>query len=113
APDLGRTIDRPCIVGTRCALDPRLRDADVNLVTTGPADTKDARAGLGAPATTRATGFLPHDDDAQFIPDRAGLYRFKRDGLTQFIAVNASAARAGAIAPPPDVAPTARSGLAD
>src|SRR5439155_11735242 len=90
APDLGRTIHNPCIVGTSCALDPRLIGADVNLVTVRPEET----LGVSAPAGQA------YDD--QFIPDRTGLYRFKRNGLTQLIAVNAPAARARAVAAAPD-----------
>jgi len=105
APDLGRTIDKPCIVGRSCAFDPRLLGADVTLVSLHSADTNDAKAAARrALARPRATGLLPQGYDEQFIPDRAGLYRFKRDGLTQFVAVNAPAARASAIVAPSDAA---------
>jgi uncharacterized membrane protein len=97
APDLGRSIDRPCIVGTSCTLDPRLRDAEVHRVTVGPAGTENTQA-------------VPHD--APFTPDRAGLYRVKGNGLTRFIAVNAPATRASAVAPH-DVSPGPRSRLTD
>ncbi len=36
----------------------------------------------------RAAGFLPQGYEAQFMPDRTGLYRLKRDSLTRFVAVN-------------------------
>src|SRR4029077_16552926 len=71
----------------------------------GPADTKAAQAALGP--TEAAIEILSRGEDAQFIPDRAGLYRFKRAGLTQLIAVNAPAASVDAMAPPD----FARSGL--
>jgi uncharacterized protein YegL len=95
APDLGRTIHNPCIVGVSCALDPRLIGAEVNLVTVRPEQADDAKT----PSVSAPAG-QTYDD--QFIPDRTGLYRFKRNGLTQLIAVNAPAARARAIAASPD-----------
>ena len=59
APNLGQIIDRPCIVGASCALDPRLVDADVNLMTVRSAGTSDAATGLLAPATSSALAILP------------------------------------------------------
>jgi len=92
APDLGRIIEPPCIVGTSCALDPRLLGAEVVLLTAGP-NTADTNGAVGPsaavlPAVPRGAGFLPRGYDAQFIPDRAGIYRLERDGLTRFVAVN-------------------------
>jgi Mg-chelatase subunit ChlD/uncharacterized membrane protein len=115
APELGRTIDKPCIVGTSCALDPRLLGADANLVTVHSADSNNAKAAtLRSPAIPRAMGFLPQGYDEQFIPDRAGLYRFRRSGLTQYVAVNALAARESAIVAPSDaVSVTIPSSLKD
>ena len=108
APDLGRTIDWPCLVGTSCALDPRLGDADPSLMTITSAATKDAEAGLGAPATSHAMKLLLHD--AQFIPNRVGLYRLQRGNLTQFIAVNAPSVDTIA---PHDRGPSAHLGSVD
>src|SRR5262249_47336547 len=105
APDLGRTIHDPCIVGTSCVLDPRLIGADMNLVTVRSAEADGAKT----PAVSAPAG-QAYDD--QFIPDRTGLYRFKRNGLTQLIAVNAPAARPRAIAAAPD-APAVPSRMTD
>src|SRR5262249_34336972 len=82
APDLGRTIDSPCIVGTSCALDPRLIGANVSVVTVS---ADHALAGTVPPRAPTATG-TAFDD--RFIPDRCGLYRFERSGLTRLVAVN-------------------------
>jgi uncharacterized membrane protein len=119
APDLGRTIEPPCIVGTGCTLDPRLLGAEAVLVTPG-LDPANAAGAMGAwapalalPAVPRAAGFLPHGYDAQFIPDRAGLYRLKRDGLTRFVAVNAAAGESEAMLPPDDSVPVAAPGLVE
>jgi uncharacterized membrane protein len=80
-----------------------LLGADVSLVTVRPEDANDAKAaGLRALARPRTTGFLPQGHDEQFIPDRAGLYRFNHNGLTQLVAVNTSVALANAIVAPPD-----------
>jgi len=102
APDLGRIVEAPCIVGQSCARDPRLLGAKAVLVTAEPGHADAAGGATERPAAAlsavpRATGFLPRGYDAQFIPDRAGLYRLTRDGLTRFVAVNT-----GAVAPPPD-----------
>jgi uncharacterized protein YegL len=94
APDLGRTIHNPCILGTSCALDPRLIGADVGLLTVRPKEADDAR-------TPRVSAPAGQTYDDQFIPDRTGLYRFNRNDLTQLIAVNAPAARARAITASP------------
>jgi Mg-chelatase subunit ChlD len=93
APDLGQTIEPPCIVGASCVLDPRLLGAEVVPIAVGPANAAVAagRPTSVLPAVPRGTGFLPPGYDAQFIPDRAGIYRLRRDGLTRFVAVNASA----------------------
>src|SRR5262249_5278518 len=58
APDLGRTIHNPCIVGTSCALDPRLIGADGALVRVTPAETDDAD-------TPRVTAPARHDIEEQ------------------------------------------------
>jgi uncharacterized protein YegL len=92
APDLGRTIDSPCIVGTSCALDPRLIGAKVSVATVS-ADR--ASAGTESPRAPTATG-TAFDD--RFVPDRCGLYRFERDGLTRLMAVNRPAVREPPIA---------------
>jgi uncharacterized protein YegL len=95
APDLGQIIHNPCIVGRSCAVDPRLIGADVGLVTVRPEEADDAK-------TPRVSAPAGQSYDDQFIFDRTGLYRFKRNGLTQVMAVNAPAARARAIAASPD-----------
>jgi Mg-chelatase subunit ChlD len=81
APDLGRTVDRPCIVGTDCALDPRLIGAEVSVVSARPDEAANAEA-----ATPAGRAYDDH-----FVPDRAGLYRFRQNDLTRFVAVNAAA----------------------
>jgi hypothetical protein len=92
APDLGRIIEPPCIVATSCVLDPRLLGAEAVLVTarSEPTAAGGAAGALAAvlPAVPRRAGFLPRGYDEQFIPDRAGIYRLQRDGLTRFVAVN-------------------------
>jgi uncharacterized membrane protein len=65
---------------------------------------------LVLPAVPRRAGFLPHGYDAQFIPDRAGIYRLQRDGLTRFVAVNAAG---GEAVPPDSSVPVAISGMVD
>ena len=220
APDLGRTIEAPCIVGTSCVLDPRLLGAEATLVTAGlgppgvagaagegrgiacgasspspqsksavadfdhsvegpkPAYTRfrlgegrgggsggcgtavpysptptpdpspaeprysegsalqqsdrnrqqptsvgggekrgcraicDSPAALALPAVPSAAGFLPHGYDAQFIPDRAGIYRLKRDGLTRLVAVNAPSEENEVVQPQGGTAPIAAPGYA-
>jgi hypothetical protein len=110
APDLGRTVDTPCIVGARCAPDPRLAGGQVS-----PASLRflDARV---APPAERAdldsAGFVPQGDDTAFVPDRAGLYRFARDGLKGYAAVNAPLIEAD-VTQPRDIAaqPVAPVGL--
>jgi Mg-chelatase subunit ChlD len=87
APDLGRTIDSPCVVGTSCALDPHLIGADVGLVTVS---TDRAPADTGAARVPTAAGSAVDDG---FVPDRSGLYRLERNGLTRLVAVNRPAAR--------------------
>jgi uncharacterized protein YegL len=84
APDLGHTIERPCIVGTSCALDPRLIGAEAVLVSPEPVTTTAVPSAIPS-----SLGFLPRGYDLQFVADRAGIYRFQRDGLTRFVAVNA------------------------
>lgn len=81
APDLGRTRDAACEVGTPCSLDPRLLGADVAL-----AASRDAGATL---IMSRQVGLVPGGFDSPFVPDRAGLYRLSRNGLTRYLAVNA------------------------
>src|SRR5262252_82054 len=103
APDLGQTIEPACAVGTSCVLDPRLLGAKAVRITARPdlADTTGTPAVPAAvlPAVPRLAGFLPRGYDAQFIPDRAGIYRLERDGLTRLVAVNAGGSEA---VPPPD-----------
>jgi len=115
APDLGRSVEPPCIVGTSCVLDPRLLGAEVAPVAVGLASANFAVAAgeptSVLPAVPRGTGFLPPGYDAQFIPDRAGIYRLRRDGLTRFVAVNAS--RSEAVAPPANTIPGAATGVTD
>jgi hypothetical protein len=82
APDLGRTIDSPCIVGTRCVLDPRLTGANVSVVTVSADRTRDDVEAARVPT---AAGWALAD---RFVPDRCGLYRFERNGLTRLVAVN-------------------------
>jgi uncharacterized protein YegL len=91
APNLGLTMDKPCRVGKSCARDPRLLRVEASPVTVLPAHANDA------PARPRAADLLPQGDDGTFIPDRAGLYRFQRNGLAQLVAVNAPAARESAV----------------
>jgi von Willebrand factor type A domain/Aerotolerance regulator N-terminal len=114
APDLGRTIEPPCIVGTSCVLDPRLLGAEIAPVAVGLGSTSAAGAAGRPtsllPAVPRGTDFLPPGYDAQFIPDRAGIYRLRWDGLTRFVAVNASGSEA---ALPADIVPAAATGVAD
>jgi Mg-chelatase subunit ChlD/uncharacterized membrane protein len=93
APDLGRTIEPPCIVGASCVIDPRLLGAEVVPIAAA-SDSGNAAIPVGAsssflPAFPHEADFLPRGYDAQFIPDRAGIYRVRRDGLTRFVAVNA------------------------
>jgi len=114
-PDLGRTIEPPCIVGTSCVLDPRLLGAEAVLVTAA-SDLAGAGGAAGAPAAVlpavpRRAGFLPRGYDAQFIPDRAGIYRLQRDGLTRFVAVNTGESEA--VLPPDGFVPIAAASLAD
>jgi uncharacterized membrane protein len=101
APDIGRTIEAACIVGQSCVPDPRLLGAEAVLVTagSGSADAADIAATPVLAAVPRAAGFLPHGYEAQFIPERTGLYRLTRDGLTRLVAVNT-----GVAAPTPDSA---------
>jgi Mg-chelatase subunit ChlD len=111
APDLGSTIEPPCIVGTSCVLDPRLLGAEVVPVAVG-LDSANAAVAAGRsasvlPAVPSETGFLPPGYEAQFIPDRAGIYRLRRDGLTRFLAVN------GSEAAPANTMPAAASGTTD
>jgi hypothetical protein len=113
APDLDRSIEPPCMVGTSCGLDPRLLGAEVVLVTAG-LDPTNAAAATGArapalalPAVPREAGFLPHGYDAQFIPDRAGIYRLRRDGLTRYVAVNATPGESDVVLPQERVVPVA------
>src|SRR5712671_5581863 len=114
APDRGATIDRPCHAGTNCALDPRLAGARIETLVTpvGKGQNRhDPALPLAGPAASLAAGsattILPYRVDPEFVPDRAGLYRFTRDGLTRYLAVNAApsspaaAPVAAAIAAPP------------
>jgi uncharacterized membrane protein len=115
APDLGRTVEPPCIVGTSCVLDPRLLGAEVVPIVVG-IDSANASGAAGRPtpvlpAVRRGTGFLPPGYDAQFVPDRAGIYRLRRDGLTRFVAVNASGS--AAVPPPANIMPAAATGVTD
>src|SRR5258708_8889617 len=48
APDLRRTIEPPCIVGTSCVLDPRLLGAEVVPIAVGP-DSANAAVAAGRP----------------------------------------------------------------
>jgi hypothetical protein len=115
APDLGRTIEPPCIVGASCALDPRLLGGKAVLLAVGPttADTSGAAGPSAAilPAVPRGADFLPRGYDAQFIPDRAGIYRLERDGLTRFVAVDTGESKA--VVSADDAASIAASSLAD
>ena len=115
APDLGRTIEPPCIVGASCVLDPRLLGAEVVPIAVGPDSANTAvAAGRPAPvlpAVPRGTGFLPPGYDAQFIPDRAGIYRLRRDTLTRFVAVNASGSET--VPPPANTVPAAATSIID
>jgi uncharacterized membrane protein len=111
APDLGQTIEPACIVGTSCVLDPRLLGGEAVLVTaaSNPADAARS-AGPSAmvlPAALRHIAFLPRGFDAGFIPDRAGIYRLQREGLTRFVAVNA---REGEVLPVEGSLPVAVAG---
>jgi Mg-chelatase subunit ChlD len=98
APDLGRTIDTPCMVGASCAPDPRLVGGQISLASSPRANDRAVAAAdpavLAVHALPRRYGFIPQGYDFGFVPDRAGLYRFSRDGLTGFKAVNASAVEA-------------------
>jgi Mg-chelatase subunit ChlD len=110
APDLGRTVEPPCIVGASCVLDPRLFGAEVVPVTvrTDPASaTGLERSTPVLPAIPYGTDFLPPGYDTQFIPDRAGIYRLQRDSLMRFIAVNPGGSEAAP--PPPNGTPPAAS----
>jgi hypothetical protein len=114
APDLGRTIEPPCIVGASCVLDPRLLGAEVVPIVVGM-DSANAAGTAGKatsilPAVRRGTDVLPQGYDAQFIPDRAGIYRAQRDGLTRFVAVNARTSEA---ALPANTTPAATAGIAE
>jgi uncharacterized protein YegL len=95
APDLGRTVDKTCTVGVSCALDPRLVGGDGSVVTVRTNDIGDETA-------RRLPSVGPIYDD-QFIPDRSGLYRFERNGLTRLVAVNLPADRENPTDVPPKV----------
>src|SRR5262249_31166788 len=93
APDLGSTVEPPCIVGKSCAVDPRLLGAEIVPIAAA-SDSGNAAVDAGVPgsvlpAVPREVSFLPRGYDAQFIPDRAGIYRLRRNGLTRVVAVNA------------------------
>jgi von Willebrand factor type A domain/Aerotolerance regulator N-terminal len=111
--DLGRTVEPPCIVGMSCVADPRLLGAEVVPMAVAP-DSSNAIVAAGAPvpvlpAIPREAGFLPRGYDEQFFPDRAGIYRLRRDGLTRFVAVNAGDSDA---MPPDRAMPLANSRVA-
>jgi len=115
APDLGRIIEPPCIVGASCVLDPRLLGAEVVPVALGP-DSANAAVAAGRPASVlravpSGAGFLPPGYEAQFIPDRAGIYRLRRDTLMRFVAANAS--RSEAVPPPANTVPAAAASVTD
>jgi von Willebrand factor type A domain/Aerotolerance regulator N-terminal len=84
APALGRSIEPACLVGTSCAVDPRLFGAEAVLVTVEPRG-----ATVAPPVLPLRSSFVPRGYDRQFVPDRAGIYRIERDGLIRFVAVNA------------------------
>jgi Mg-chelatase subunit ChlD/uncharacterized membrane protein len=115
APDLGRTIEPPCVVGTSCVLDPRLVGAEVVPIVAGIDSANAAGAATRStsvlPAVPRGTDFLPSGYDTQFIPDRAGIYRLRRGTLTRFVAVNASGSEAGPA--PADTVPVAATSVTD
>jgi Mg-chelatase subunit ChlD len=115
APDLGRTVDSPCAVGANCTPDPRLAGGQISLVSLRPSDSRAAPD--GEPAVPRVAALLggagnvPRSDDAAFVPDRAGLYRFTRNGLTGYVAVNAPPAEADAQPPAAAISSVALPGL--
>jgi Mg-chelatase subunit ChlD len=101
APDFGRTIEAPCVVGKPCEIDPRLLGAEVVPVAATQTGSGASTAGKPdtRPAPSRTRGVLPRGYDAGFVLDRAGLYRLRQNGLTHLVAVNAPA---GAVDGPHD-----------
>jgi Mg-chelatase subunit ChlD/uncharacterized membrane protein len=93
APDLGRTVEAACTVGESCMPDPRLVGGRISLASPRPADDRAlpeaGPAAVTLQAAPRSAGFIPQGYDLAFVPHRAGLYRFTRDGLTGYKAVNA------------------------
>jgi Mg-chelatase subunit ChlD len=113
APDAGGTMEPPCMAAASCVLDPRLLGAEMSLVSAAPAGVsagRDAAATVMAlPAAPRNTDVLPPGYDAQFVPDRAGLYRLTRGSLTRYLAVNVPAGERRAELPTGGIGPPSTS----